>query len=180
MMSREDGGSLGLKNWEKYPFELQNRCSTTELNWLFTSKAKHIMLLISLAFRCLHTKCNYGMKSNVPSPIKRKADVQWVKIPYPNLNRYKTDDNYFGHVRVNGKLIRRQLIRRSLEPHVLTVAKLYDFLQDHRRLAVTGEVIIEMFKKEIEDDHNNKPRTNREVMTALKNRGRNCIPPTLP
>ena len=70
-------------------------------------------------------------------------------------------DNYFGRVRVNGKLI-----RRSLETHVLTVAKLKlsDFLQDHRRLAVNkgesvlGEVIIEMFKKEIADDHNNKPR----------------------
>jgi hypothetical protein len=61
----------------------------------------------------------------------------------------------------------------------LTVAKLKlsDFLQDHRRLAVNkgqsvnGEVIIEMFKKEIEDDHNNKPRTKlykQEVLTALK------------
>ena len=65
-------------------------------------------------------------------------------------------------MRVNGKLI-----RRSLETHVLSVAKLKlsDFLQDHRRPAIgkgqsaKGEVIIEMFKKEIEDDHNNKPRT---------------------
>jgi integrase len=73
----------------------------------------------------------------------------------------------------------RQLIRRSLETHVLTVAKLKlsDFLQDQRRLAVNkgqsvnGEVIIETFRKEIEDDHNNKPRTKlykREVLTALK------------
>ena len=61
----------------------------------------------------------------------------------------------------------------------MTVAKLKpsDFLQDHRRLAVNkgqsvnGEVIIEMFKTEIEDDHKNKPRTKlykREVLTALK------------
>ncbi len=50
----------------------------------------------------------------------------------------------------------------------MTVAKLKlsDFLQDHRRLGVNkgesvlGEIIIEMFKQEIEDDHNNKPRTN--------------------
>jgi len=88
--------------------------------------------------------------------------VEWVKTSYPNLIHYKPSGNYFGRVRVNGKLI-----RRSLETHVLTVAKLKlsDFLQDHRRLAVnkgesvTGEVVIEMFKKEIEDDHNNKPRT---------------------
>jgi integrase len=115
-----------------------------------------------------------AMKSNVPSPTKSKADVEWAKTPYPNLIRYKPSGNYFGRVRVNGKLI-----RRSLETHVLTVAKLKlsDFLQDHRRLAVNrgqsvnGEVIIEMFKKEIEDDHNNKPRTKlykQEVLTALK------------
>jgi integrase len=115
-----------------------------------------------------------AMKSNVPSPTKGKADVEWVKTPYPNLIRYKPSGNYFGRVRVNGKLI-----RRSLETHVLTVAKLKlsDFLQDHRRLAINkgesvrGEVIIEMFKKEIEDDHNNKPRTKlykQEVLTALK------------
>ena len=42
-----------------------------------------------------------------------------------------TQRHIFGRVRVNGKLI-----RRSLETHVLTVAKLKvsDFLQDHRRL----------------------------------------------
>jgi integrase len=113
------------------------------------------------------------MKSNVPSPTKSKADVEWAKTPYPNLIRYKPSGNYFGRVRVNGKLI-----RRSLETHVLTVAKLKlsDFLQDHRRLAINkgesvlGEVIIEMFKNEIEDDHNNKPRTKlykREILTAL-------------
>ncbi|HZI34024.1 MAG TPA: integrase [Candidatus Binatia bacterium] len=115
-----------------------------------------------------------AMKTTLPSQTKRKANVEWVKTPYPNLIRYKPSGTYFGRLRVNGKLI-----RRSLETHVLTVAKLKlsDFLQDHRRLAinkgesVSGEVIIEMFKKEIEDDHNNKPRTKlykQEVLTALK------------
>ena len=114
------------------------------------------------------------MKSNIPTPTKSKTDAVWIKTPYPNLIRYKPSGNYFGRVRVNGKLI-----RRSLDTHVLTVAKikLSDFLQDHRRLAinkgesVNGEVIIEMFKKEIEDDHNNKPRTKlykEEFLTALK------------
>lgn len=62
---------------------------------------------------------------------------------------------------------------------MLTVAslKLADFLKDHRRLkiskgeAVAGEVIIEAYKKEIEDDHENKPRTElykRETLIALK------------
>jgi len=114
------------------------------------------------------------MKTNMPSPTKRKTGMVWAKTPYPNLIRYKPSGTYFGRVRVNGKLI-----RRSLETHVLTVAKLKlsDFLQDHRRLAVNkgqsvnGEVIIEMFRREIEDGHNNKPRTKtykREVLTALK------------
>src|SRR5437667_9476100 len=88
-----------------------------------------------------------AMKRALPSPTKRKlaADVDWTKTPYPNLIRYKPTGNYFGRVRVNGKLI-----RRSLETHVLSVAKLKvsDFLQDNRRLAINkgepvkGEVII--------------------------------------
>ena len=86
----------------------------------------------------------------------------------------KPSDNYFGRVRVNGKLI-----RRSLETHVLSVAKvkLSDFLQDYRRLAINkgpsvkGEVIIEIFRKEIEEDADNQPRTKfykQEVLIALK------------
>src|SRR5207244_10241575 len=112
-----------------------------------------------------------AMKRAVPSPTKRKlaADVDWTKTPYPNLIRYKPSGNYFGRVRVNGKLI-----RRSLETHVLSVAKLKlsDFLQDHRRPAIgkgqsaKGEVIIEMFKKEIEDDHNNKPPPSSTITFA--------------
>jgi integrase len=115
-----------------------------------------------------------AMKTASRLQAKRKADTIWVKTPYPNLLRYKPSGTYFGRVRVNGKLI-----RRSLETHVLTVAKikLSDFLQDHRRLAINkgesvkGEVIIGILKKEIENDHNNKPRTKlykEEVLTALE------------
>src|SRR5438445_7282542 len=118
------------------------------------------------------------MKETLPTPTERKskskADSDWLKTPYPNLIRYKPSGNYFGRVRVNGKLI-----RRSLQTHVLSVAKLKlsDFLQDHRRLAmnkgqsVKGEVIIEMCKNEIKDNHNNKPRTKlykQEGLIALK------------
>src|SRR5438309_5201746 len=107
----------------------------------------------------------FAMKRAVPAPTKRKpeADFDWVKTPYPNLIRYKPSGNYFGRVRVNGKLI-----RHSLKTHVLSVAKLKlsDFLQDHRRLAINkgepvkGEVIIEMFKKEIEDGDRKSTRLN--------------------
>jgi len=58
------------------------------------------------------------MKTTSPSPTKRKTDSVWTKTPYPNLIRYQPSGTYFGRVRVNGKLI-----RRSLETHVLTVAK---------------------------------------------------------
>lgn len=72
-----------------------------------------------------------AMKRAVPlTECKPEADSDWVKTPYPNLIRYKPSGNYFGRVRVNGKLI-----RRSLETHVLSVAKLKvsDFLQDTDR-----------------------------------------------
>jgi hypothetical protein len=87
------------------------------------------------------------MKTTLPPLTERKprADADWLKTPYPNLIRYRPSGTYFGRVRVNGKLI-----RRSLETHVLSVAKvkLSDFLQDYRRLAINkgqsvkGEVII--------------------------------------
>jgi hypothetical protein len=60
------------------------------------------------------------MKTTLPSLNERKskADADWFKTPYPNLIRYKPSGTHFGRVRVNGKLI-----RRSLETHVLSVAK---------------------------------------------------------
>jgi hypothetical protein len=70
-----------------------------------------------------------------------------------------------------------KLIRRSLETHVLGVAriKLSDFLPDCRRMAINkgesvkGDVVIGIFG--IEDDATDQPRTklyNREVLIALK------------
>jgi hypothetical protein len=80
-----------------------------------------------------------------------------------------------------------------LETHVLSVAKikLSDFLQDYRRLAVNkgesakGEVIIGILKKEIENDHNNKPRTKLYKEEVLRRRGScastmNFMPPRVP
>jgi hypothetical protein len=67
----------------------------------------------------LYIVCFFSLKTTSPSPTKRKTNVAWIKRPYPNLIRYQPSGTYFGRVRVNGKLI-----RRSLETHVLTVAKL--------------------------------------------------------
>ena len=102
-----------------------------------------------------------------------KPKSPWQKTPYPNLIRYVPSGTYFGRVKVDGKLI-----RRSLDTHVLEVAKLRlsDFLKDHRRFttnkpAVKGEVIAELFRREIDSDHKNTERTKlykREILIALK------------
>jgi integrase len=106
-------------------------------------------------------------------PTGTKLKSPWQQTPYPNLIRYVPSGTYFGRVKVDGKLI-----RRSLDTHVLEVAKLRlsDFLKDHRRFTtnkatIKGEMIVELFRKEIEDDHRNTPRTKlykREILIALK------------
>ena len=106
-------------------------------------------------------------------PDGTKPKSPWQKTPYPNLIRYVPSGRYFGRVKVDGKLI-----RRSLETHVLEVAKLRlsDFLKDHRRFttnrpAIKGEVIVELYRKEIDADHRNTPRTKlykQEILIALK------------
>ena len=40
---------------------LQNRCSTTELNWLFILKIQRILLLFHKVFRGLHAQFVDGM-----------------------------------------------------------------------------------------------------------------------
>jgi hypothetical protein len=49
------------------------------------------------------------MKTTLLLPTKHKSDAEWIKTPYPNLIHYKPSGNYFGRVRINGKLIRRSL-----------------------------------------------------------------------
>src|SRR5208283_4618634 len=63
-------------------------------------------------------------------PPGAKPKSPWQKTPYPNLIRYVPSGTYFGRVKVDGKLI-----RRSLDTHVLEVAKLRvsDFLKEQRR-----------------------------------------------
>ena len=85
--------------------------------------------------------------ANSDTTPRQPSKSVWQKTPYPNLIRYVPSGTYFGRVKTAGKLI-----RRSLETHVLEVAKLRlsDFLKDHRRFstskagAVKGEVIIEL------------------------------------
>jgi hypothetical protein len=73
---------------------------------------------------------------------------------------------YFECGRFNGKLIRRFELHCNRSRFCQwRKAKIRDFRNDHRRLAINrsesalGEVLIELLKNEIEDDHYNKPRT---------------------
>jgi hypothetical protein len=110
--------------------------------------------------------------ADMPAGAKPKA--VWQKTRFPNLIRYVPSGTYFGRMKVDGKLI-----RRSLDTHVLEVAKLRlsDFLKEHRRFgvskndAVKGEVIVQLYRKEVENDHNARPTTKlykRETLIALK------------
>jgi hypothetical protein len=98
---------------EPTTYGLQNRCSTAELSWLETidHKALHAVIFAAYSGACLLKICIWhvppAMITALPSPTRRQADVEWVKTPCPNLIRYKPGGNYFGRVRVNGKLIRR-------------------------------------------------------------------------
>jgi hypothetical protein len=46
----------------------------------------------------LYMVCSFYHENTLPSPTKRKGNVEWVKTPYPNLIRYKPDGNYCGRV----------------------------------------------------------------------------------
>src|SRR5580692_5019555 len=82
-------------------------------------------------------------------PPGAKPKSPWQKTPYPNLIRYVPSGTYFGRVKVDGKLI-----RRSLDTHVMEVAKLRlsDFLKEQRHYtanmqAIKGEVVVELYRK---------------------------------
>jgi integrase len=116
-----------------------------------------------------------NISRTISDTTARKSNKSaWQKTPYPNLIRYVPSGSYFGRVKVSGKLI-----RRSLETHVLEVAKLRlsDFLKDYRRFStnkigtVKGEVIIEQYREEVAGDHRNKPATKlykEETLIALR------------
>ena len=92
---------------------LQNRCSTTELNWLrYCQQINSVDKFRRLSRVCILNLFMLGlfaMKKALPSSTQRKPDASshWLKAPYPNLTRHNPNQTYFGKVRVNGKLIRR-------------------------------------------------------------------------
>jgi integrase len=114
------------------------------------------------------------LPTQTDTPAGTKAKAVWQKTRFPNLIRYIPSGTYFGRLKADGKLI-----RRSLDTHVLEVAKLRlsDFLKEHRRFTnakgatVKGEVIVEMYRKEFQNDHQNKDTTKlykEETLIALR------------
>ena len=91
-------------------------------------------------------------------------DGQWRSFPkVPCLLQYVSNDNYYGRIRVNGKLI-----RVSLKTKVWTTAKLRlsDLQKDQRENINKVDPpkfseAVAMFKKELEHDTTLKPQSKK-------------------
>ena len=90
------------------------------------------------------------------------SDGKWRSFPkVPNLLQYVSNGNYYGRIKVGGKLI-----RESLKTQVWTTAKLrlVDFLkenQENRNHAPTPKFseAVKLFEQELEADLRMKPRS---------------------
>src|ERR1044071_8277031 len=92
---------------------LQNRCSTTELNWLrYCQQINSVDKFRRLSRVCILNLFMLGlfaMKKALPSSTQRNPDESphGHKPPSQNPPRHNPNQTYFGKVRFNGKLIRR-------------------------------------------------------------------------
>lgn len=111
-----------------------------------------------------------------PTPTTRKreeqlsADGKWRSFPkVPHLLQYVSNANYYGRIKVGGKII-----RESLKTNVWTTAKLRltDFLKDHQE-ARNGEappkfsVAVDLFKRELENRTGMKPDSKKYRLYCL-------------
>jgi hypothetical protein len=111
---------------------------------------------------------------NQPGSRKRdetlSKDGQWRSFPkVPCLLQYVSNGNYYGRIRVNGKLI-----RVSLKTTVWTTAKLRltDLQKDQRENSNKVEPpkfseAVEMFKLELEHDTTLKPQSKKYRLWCL-------------
>jgi hypothetical protein len=105
-------------------------------------------------------------KSDQPDPNKREehlsADGQWRSFSkLPHLLQYVNNVNYYGRIKVGGKII-----RESLKTNVWSTAKLRltDFLKEHQEARnridpPTFAEAAELFKKELESNTLIKPQS---------------------
>jgi integrase len=106
---------------------------------------------------------------------KREAhlskDGQWRSFPkVPHLLQYVSNGNYYGRIKVGGKVI-----RESLKTDVWTTAKLRltDFLKEHQEvrthlLSPTFKEAVELYKHALEHDTATKPRSKKYRLWCLR------------
>jgi integrase len=115
-----------------------------------------------------------AIRDKQPSPRKREdhlsKDEKWRSFPkVPHLLQYVTSGNYFGKVKIKGKVI-----RQSLETTVWSTAqlRLNDFLKEHREkrdkvAAPKFSEAVEVFKRELENDMSIKPQSKKYRLWCL-------------
>jgi integrase len=110
-----------------------------------------------------------------PSQRKREQclspDGKWRSFPkVPNLLQYVSNSNYYGRIKVGGKLI-----HQSLKTDVWTTAKLrlHDFLkkqkEDGERIAAPGfKEAVALFKQDLDSNSELKPQSKRYRLWCLQ------------
>ena len=97
-------------------------------------------------------------------------DGKWRSFPkMPHLLQYVSNGNYYGRIKVSGKII-----RESLDTDVWTTAKLRltDFLKNHQEVRrqinpPKFSEAVEAFKRELENDTSIKPRSKEYRLLCL-------------
>lgn len=111
-----------------------------------------------------------------PKPSRKReehlsSDGQWRSFPkVPHLLQYVSNGNYYGRIKVGGKII-----RESLKTNVWTTAKLRltDFLKRHQesrsepRVPTFAEAA-ELFRCDLESDPATKPQSKRYRLWCLR------------
>jgi integrase len=106
-------------------------------------------------------------KTDIPQNSRKReehlsSDGKWRSFPkMPNLLQYVNNGNYYGRIKVGGKLI-----RESLQTSVWTTARLrlVDFLKQHQETrgvvqSPKFKEALELFERDLQADMNMKPRS---------------------
>jgi integrase len=109
-----------------------------------------------------------------PSPKRQphlSKDRQWRSFPkVPHLLQYVSNGNYYGRIKVDGKIL-----RQSLQTRTWTTAKLHltDFVQKHQAARSRGAppkftAAVELFQRDLASKTGMKPRSKQYRLGCLK------------
>ena len=109
-----------------------------------------------------------------PSPKRQphlSKDRQWRSFPkVPHLLQYVSNGNYYGRIKVDGKIL-----RQSLQTRTWTTAKLRltDFVQKHQAARSRGappkfSAAVELFQRDLASKTGMKPRSKQYRLGCLK------------